>query len=78
MQLPCPACSLYVPVLHAVAAVLPMLQYVPAAQLAHPDNADSPTALLYRPAAHSVTADAPSGQYPPALHSAQSDAPVDG
>ena len=59
---PCPTWSLNVPVLHAVCAVLPMLQYVPAAQLAHPDNADSPTALLYVPAGHSVTADAPCGQ----------------
>ena len=62
MQLPCPACSLYVPVLHAVAAVLPMLQYVPAEQLPHPDSADSPAALLNRPAGHSVTALAPCGQ----------------
>ena len=75
---PCPDWSLNVPVLQAVCAVLPMLQYVPASQLAHPDAADSPTALLYRPAAHSVTADAPCRQYPPALHCTQPDAPVDG
>ena len=63
--------------LHAVAAVLPMLQYVPASQLAQPDSADSPAAPLYVPAGHSVTADAPCRQYPPALQSTQSDAPVD-
>ena len=62
VQLPCPTCALYVPVLHAAAAVLPVLQYVPASQLAHPDSADSPAAPLYRPAGHSVTADAPCGQ----------------
>ena len=43
-------------------AVLPVLQYVPASQLAHPDGADSPAAPLYVPAGHSVTADAPCGQ----------------
>jgi hypothetical protein len=46
VQAPCPNWLLNVPVLHAVSAVLPMLQYVPAAQLAHPEAADSPTALL--------------------------------
>ena len=62
VQLPCSTCALNVPVLHAVTAVLPMLQYVPAEQLAHPDSADSPAAPLNRPAGHSVTADAPSRQ----------------
>ena len=62
VQLPCPTCALYVPVLHAAAAVLPVLQYVPASQLAHPDSADSPAAPLYRPAGHSGPADAPCGQ----------------
>ena len=62
LQLPCPSCSLNVPVLHAVTAVLPMLQYVPAEQLAQPDSADSPDAALKRPAGHSVTALDPSRQ----------------
>ena len=75
---PCAGWLLNVPVLHPVSAVLPMLQYVPAVQLAHPDAADSPAVLLYVPAGHSVTADAPCRQYPPALHCTQSDAPVDG
>ena len=73
---PCPGWLLNVPVLHAVSAVLPMLQYVPTAQLEQPDCADSPTVLLYVPAGHSVTADAPCRQYPPALQSTQSDVPV--
>ena len=62
---PCPPKLLKVPVLHAVSAVLPMLQYVPAKQLEHPDSADNPAALLYRPAGHSVIEDAPTSQYPP-------------
>ena len=76
VQLPCAACSLNVPVLHAVSTVLPMLQYLPAAHSAHPDCDDSPAAPLNRPAGHSVTALDPCRQKPPAVHVTHTDAPV--
>ena len=62
MQLPCPVCALYVPVLHSASSVAPMVQYLPVAQLLQPLCADSPAVLLYEPAGHSVTADEPKGQ----------------